>query len=245
MLIVFLTTWISLSPSTAPVPTPTTAAGVFSTAVFLGPLVGGVSNFILLSLFIFAFSPVTGGHLNPNITIATFCVRLTSFPRMVLYVAFQTIGGTLAGLLIRAAYGTRDFVAGGCFINTSLVPVGDAFALEFVGDLALIFISFSVGLDPRQKQVFGPTLGPIFVGLVLGIISFGTSFTRPGYHGVSANPARCFGVFVGSRFPGYHWIHWIGAITADIVHGLVYFIVPPWQYSKAPAASNASRQSPA
>jgi glycerol uptake facilitator-like aquaporin len=245
MLIVFLTVWISLSPATAAVPSPATAAGVFATTPFLGALVGGVSNFILLSLFIFTFSPVSGGHLNPNITIATFFARLTSFPRMVLYVAFQAVGAVLAGLLIRAAYGTRDFVAGGCTIDTALVPVGDAFALEFVCDLALLFMSFGVGLDPRQRQVFGPALGPIFVGLVLGIVSFGTSFTRPGYHGVSANPARCLGVFVGSSFPGYHWVHWVGAITAGIVHGVVYFVVPPWQYSKPPASSLAFRQSSA
>jgi glycerol uptake facilitator-like aquaporin len=117
--------------------------------------------------------------------------------------------------------------------------------LEFICDLALLFMSFGVGLDPRQKQVFGPALGPIFVGFVLGIVSFGTSFTRRGYNGVSANPARCFGVFVGSRFPGYHWIHWIGAITADIVHGLVYFLVPPWQYSKSPTSNIVSTQSSA
>lgn len=161
---------------------------------------------------------------------------------MVLYVAFQTTGATLAGLLIRAAYGSRDFIAGGCSINTSLVPVGDAFVLEFTGDLILLFLSFGVGLDPRQKQVFGPSLAPIFVGLVLGMVTFGTSFTRPGYNGVSTNPARCFGVFVGSRFPGYHWIHWVGVITADIVHGVVYFLVPPWQYTKKSAASHVSRQ---
>lgn len=218
-----------------PVPTPTTAAGVFATTPFLGALVGGISNFILLSLFIFAFSPVSGGHLNPNITIATFFARLTSFPRMVLYVTFQIIGAVLAGLLIRATYGTRNFVAGGCVIDTTLVPIADAFALEFICDLALLFMCFGVGLDPRQRQVFGPALGPIFVGLVLGILTFGTSFTRRGYYGVSANPARCLGVYVGSRFPGYHWIHWLAAITADAVHGVVYFVVPPWQCSKSPS----------
>ena len=125
---------------------------------------------------------------------------------MVLYVAAQIIGATLAGLLIRAAYGTRDFTAGGCGIDTALVPVGDAFVLEFVGDLALLFMSFGVGLDPRQKQVFGPALAPILVGLVLGVVSFGTAFTRRGYNGVSANPARCLGVYVGSTFHHYHWV---------------------------------------
>jgi glycerol uptake facilitator-like aquaporin len=156
---------------------------------------------------------------------------------MVLYVAFQLIGASLAGLLLRASYGTRSFVVGGCGIDTALVPAGDAFALEFTGDLALLVMSFGVGLDPRQKQVFGPALGPIFVGLTLGVVSFGTGFSRKGYNGISANPARCFGVFVGSRFPAYHWIHWIGPISAGLVHGMFYFLIPPWNYTK-PSAKN-------
>ena len=144
------------------------------------------------------------------------------------------------------------------------MPVGDAFVLELVGDLALLFMSFGVGLDPRQKQVFGPALAPILVGLVLGVISVGTAFTRRGYNGVSANPARCLGVFVGSRFPSYHWvsaivlldihcrltephqIHWVGDIAAGMVHGAVYFLVPPWNYQKLARADNfVSRQSSA
>ena len=26
---------------------------------------------------------------------------------------------------------------------------------------------------------------------------------------IGVNPARCFGVYVASHFPGYHWIHWV------------------------------------
>ena len=238
MLIVYLTVWIGISPASAAVPTkPATAAGVFATSSFLGGLVGGMTNFVVLSLLIFCFSPVSGGHLNPNITVATFLARLTSFPRMVLYVVAQIVGASLAGLLVRASYGTRDFVVGGCDVDTDLVSVGQAFAIEFSADLVLLFMSFGVGLDPRQKQVFGPALAPIFVGLTLGVISFGTSFSKPGYAGVSANPARCFGVYVGSRFPGYHWIHWVGDISAGIAHGVCYFLVPPWNYRK-PTAHN-------
>jgi len=34
--------------------------------------------------------------------------------------------------------------------------VGYAFVIECVADLAVLFMAFGVGLDPRQKQVFGP-----------------------------------------------------------------------------------------
>lgn len=71
----------------------------------------------------------------------------------------------------------------GCYMDTSIVSTGSAFAIEFVTDLALILLSFGVGLDPRQKGVFGPTYGPILVGITLGVCIFTTSVIRPGYTG--------------------------------------------------------------
>jgi hypothetical protein len=62
--------------------------------------------------------------------------------------------------------------------------------------------------DPRQRQLIGSALSPFLVGMTLGVLSFGTAFTRYGYGGASLNPARCFGAFAGSRFPGWHWHHW-------------------------------------
>lgn len=71
-------------------------------------------------------------------------------------------------------------------------------------------------------------LAPALVGLALGSLSFGMSWARPGYGGPSMNPARCFGVYVGSRFPGWHWVHWTAAIAASVGHGGFYYVVPPW-----------------
>ena len=228
MLLVYMTTYIAISPLNAPIPSPSVTSGIFSTTNFLGPLIGGITNAILLTLFIYCFGGVSGAHLNPLISLATFFARLTSLPRTVLYVVFQTIGATLAGLLIRASYGTREFKTGGCFLETETVTIGSMFAIEFTACLTLLFLAFGVGLDPSQRQIFGPALAPILVGLALGVMSFGTAFARPGYGGASMNPARCFGVFVGSRFPGWHWIHWVAPLAAGMLHGLFYIIIPPW-----------------
>ena len=54
------------------------------------------------------------------------------------------------------------------------------------------FLAFGVGLDPRQAELFGPRLGPLFVGCSLGIVSFASSGLAAGYTGASMNPARCF-----------------------------------------------------
>jgi glycerol uptake facilitator-like aquaporin len=209
-LLVWLTVFISAHP-TGPPPLPSPTSGIYSTPTFLGPLVGGITNIITLTLFIYTLGPVSGGHLNPIITISTFTARLTTFPRMVLYIAFQTLGAVIAGLMMRSTYGSRDFLAGGCSVDTSIVPTKDIFALEFMADLTLLFLAFGVGLD-----------------------------VRTGYGGASMNPARCMGAYVGSRFPEYTWIVWVAPISASIIHGVIYWALPPWTYPKPNQLASAA-----
>ncbi len=65
----------------------------------------GVINIFLLSLFIYALSPASGGHINPIITFTTVTAGLTGFPRGFLYIVGQTIGAAIAGGLIRGSFG--------------------------------------------------------------------------------------------------------------------------------------------
>ncbi|KAF4762396.1 hypothetical protein HAV15_006860 [Penicillium sp. str.  len=214
-----------------------TLRSAFATGALVPSLLGGLTASLVLPLFIFATGPVSGAHLNPTITIATFFGGLATLPRCILYIGFQTFGGAMAGLLLRASFDTRSFIVPGCYIDTTKVSVGSAFAIEFTTDFALIFLSFGVGLDPRQRSVFGPALGPIFVGIVLGMCTFVTGFSRIGYTGFSGNPARCFGAMVGSHFASYHWIHWIAPLSASIIHGMLYHFIPPYSRKRTPDVS--------
>ncbi|EED14795.1 aquaporin transporter, putative [Talaromyces stipitatus ATCC 10500] len=234
-LLIFITGWIAIRPrpaSSTSSSTEPTAAGVFGTSTFLGPLIGGITNWLFLTLFIYSFAPISGGHINPTITLATFFARLISLPRMTLYLMGQTGGGALAGLVLHNLFGSSNFVVGGCFIETNLVEVRQALLLEFMCTLTLVFIAFGVALNPRQERIFGPALAPWLVGLTLGLLSWSSSYEKPGYAGASMNPARCFGVYVGSGFPGYHWIHWVGVFCATLGHGLFYQLLPPWTTDK-------------
>lgn len=142
---------------------------------------------------------------------------------MVLYLIGQMAGAALAGLVLKDVYGSSDFAVGGCLIETNLVKVRQAFVLEFMCTLTLIFIAFGVALNPRQERIFGPALAPWLVGLTLGLLSWSSAYEKPGYAGASMNPARCFGVYVGSGFPGYHWIHWVSCFESrhtDLLKGL-------------------------
>jgi hypothetical protein len=97
-------------------------------ATSLGPVLpaafGSMVNMVLISLFIFAAGPVSGGHFNPLIT-----ARLAIFPRTILYVMFQSLGAVVAGFLVRASLGGKPEdlpLVPGCYIDTGLVSPGEA-----------------------------------------------------------------------------------------------------------------------
>ncbi len=58
------------------------------------------------------------------------------------------------------------------------------------------FLGIGTGLDPRQGLVFGPQLGPLLVGLSLGIVTSATTDIAAGYAGANLNPARCVALSV-------------------------------------------------
>lgn len=155
---------------------------------FAVTLYAGLINFIGLMLFIFAAGPASGGHLNPSITMGTFFAGLSTFPRTVLYISAQATGGIVGGYLLRLALGADGYfpsgIIPGCTVDTTRVSLGQFFVLEMMFAQALLFAAFGVGLDPRQKKVFGPAFGPVLVGLTLGFGTLVSALVKPGYSGV-------------------------------------------------------------
>ncbi len=88
---------------------------------------------------------------------------------------------------------------GGCFWDAAEATSGQVFLNEVFASFTMLYLAFGVGLDPRQAILFGPKLGPILVGVALGIMSFASSGTIPGYTGAQMNPARCFAFGVARR----------------------------------------------
>ncbi|KAJ9603916.1 hypothetical protein H2200_011438 [Cladophialophora chaetospira] len=208
-----------------PTATETSIGAVFPVAL------AAIVQIFLVSLFIYAAGPVSGAHFNPLITLGTFAARLTSLPRMVLYVSHQCAGAVVGAYLVRAALGIGPSslkIVPGCYIDASLVAPAEAFAFESVMCFIQLFLAFGLGLDPRNETAFGPALAPILIGLSSAISLFITAFARPGYLGTSLNPARCLGLMAaGERFT-YHWVHWVGPIMGSTVNGLLYWLVPPY-----------------
>jgi glycerol uptake facilitator-like aquaporin len=206
-----------------------------ATATSLGVIVpvtiAAIVQFLIVSLFIFSLGPVTGAHLTPLITFATFLAKLTSLPRMVLYIVFQCIGSIVGSYILRAALGGDPSVLEmmpGCYIDPDRVSGDQAFALETMGALYVLFLAFGLGLDPRNQGSFGAGVGPFLVGLSSAIGLVAGAIPVPGYYGTSCNPARCLGLMAASHRFTFHWVHWTGDLTACVVHAFIYYAVPPF-----------------
>lgn len=173
-------------------------------------LYAALLNFVSLSLFVYAAAPASGGHLNPSVTMATFFAGLSTLPRTVIYVVAQCAGAVVGAFWLRLGLGEGFFprvgfflfvcflvvwedcevdicpqgAIPGCTVDPAQVSPGQLFALEYLFALALIFLAFGVGLDPRQGKVFGPALSPILVGATLAFATLASSTAKPGYTGV-------------------------------------------------------------
>ncbi|KAK8039968.1 aquaporin- Major intrinsic protein family [Apiospora rasikravindrae] len=154
----------------------------------------GVWTAVMLSTLILATAPATGGHINPMITWTTMLCGLCPVPRALLYMVAQTAGAALAGGILVGSWGSAK---------------------------AARYLSFGVGLDPRQAQMYGPALGPILVGLCFGMVNFVTTGTAPGYSGATMNPARCFGMAVASGDWSKQWVWWVAPHQIDTADGSI------------------------
>ncbi len=199
--------------------------------------IAGVSNIFLLTLFIMAIAPGSGGHINPLVTFGTMLCGLTGFSRGVLYLTGQTIGAALAGGILWGAFGAERAIethGSGCFREPGSVTAKQALLLETVSSFAFLVLAFGVALDPRQQKLFGPLVGPLAVGSSLGIVSFASAGMVPGYTGATMNPAKCFAFAITRRNFVDQWIWWLGPFCGSWLLAITYFIAPPYHSSSVP-----------
>ncbi|KAM4068042.1 major intrinsic protein domain-containing protein [Hirsutella rhossiliensis] len=189
----------------------------------------GILSAVLLSLYIYATAPVSGGHINPMITFSSVLVGRCPLSRGVLYMLAHLAGASIAGGLLTGVWGRSKSLSlrgGGCYYDMSQISTGQVFLNEFFASFILLFLAYGVALDPRQPMVYGQRLGPLLVGLSLGLTSFATSGIAPGYPGPQLNPAVCFAFGVARRDLSGQWIWWFASAAASVLLVVMFAIAP-------------------
>ena len=170
---------------------------------------------IAFATMVSATSHISGGHLNPAITIGALAGGKILFKTSIYYIIAQLIGAVLAALSLKAFFTPEllESVHYGAPTLGAGVGITAGFFLEALLTFFLVFAVYGTLMDER-----GPKVGGLFIGLVITMdILVGGPLT-----GASMNPARTFGSALVSGFWENHLVYWVGPALGGFVAALVY-----------------------
>lgn len=172
---------------------------------------------LVLSIMISAMGHVSGGHFNPAVTVGFMVTKKQSVGTGISYIISQLIGGTVAGLLLRAIFVAETWQKAG--LGTPKLAAGVGFGtgilVEIILTFFLVIAIWGTAVDDRK-----PNIGGFGIGLMIAAdILMGGPIT-----GASMNPARTFGpALAGGGFDGInHLVYWIGPIVGAVIAALIY-----------------------
>ncbi|CAG8635186.1 13429_t:CDS:2, partial [Ambispora leptoticha] len=191
----------------------------------------GFAHLPIIGLLIVAIGPISGGHLNPIVTMTAVFTRVLSFPCGLAYIACQTVGAALGGALLRSlcTQKTIDTTSlGACVFENTMFSVGSAFIGESVIAFTIAFVVHNVALDPKQSKEFSLSVTAFVVGATFAMVVWLSGGINPGWPGAGTNPAKCFGLSVGSGNFSHHWIAWVGPLFGTLTYAIAYSLMSPF-----------------
>ncbi|MBI5754038.1 aquaporin [Candidatus Peregrinibacteria bacterium] len=164
------------------------------------PVPGQVLAGLTLGLFVYMVGGISGGYLNPAVTVAMASVKKISVKDAVLYIIFQLIAGFLA------LYFTRWFIGGTTGVEkfpTDMVVWKTALA-EAIGAAMLVFGVSAVVEKKVKEDMHGIVIGgSLLLGIMLtGAVSYGI-----------LNPA----VAVGVGVPYTAYVYFVAPLVGGVL----------------------------
>lgn len=180
---------------------------------------------------IYAIGKISGGHINPAVTIGLLVTKNISGKNASVYIVAQFIGAIIASLCLLGIFGV-DIAAGigslGANVPATGISFFQAMLAEIIGTFLLVLVVMGVAVDKKAD----PGTYGLSIGLAIGI---SLTFLGP-ITGGCINPARGFSPYLVSFLVGNpaglvwsnYLIFLIGPIVGGIIAALVYkFISTP------------------
>jgi MIP family channel proteins len=162
-----------------------------------------------------AIGHISGGHLNPAVTLAMLVTGRVGVIKALLYIVAQCLGAIAgAGVLKAVTPDSLHDSLGATTVNGKLNPV-QGFGVEFLITFVLVFVIFSV-TDENRADITGSI--PLIIGLTVTTCHlFAIQYT-----GSSMNSARALGPAVLTNTWAHHWVYWLGPCGGGIAAAILY-----------------------
>ncbi len=170
---------------------------------------------LAIAVMISATAAVSGGHLNPAVTIGLWSAKKIDSLNAVGYVVAQCLGAIFAAFLIKQC--VPDTVLTAVGMGTPALGAGitttQALVTEIILTFFLVFVVYGTGVDSRA-----PKCGGLFIGLTVALdIMMGGPIS-----GAAMNPARYIGpALLGGGLQNC-WIYWVGPIVGGLLAAQIY-----------------------
>ncbi len=186
-------------------------------AAFVGV---ALAHGLTIAVMVTATGHISGGHLNPAVTLGLFAAGRVRVSQAVVYIVSQLIGASLAAALLLLTVPTGAPVTAQAALSGATpdlgpgVSVGQGILVEAVLTFFLLFAVAGTAVDDRTPA----RIGGLAIGLtVLLDILMGGRLT-----GAAMNPARTFGPALVSGHWSNHVVYWVGPVLGAAIAGIVY-----------------------
>ena len=176
---------------------------------------------LAIMVFAFAYGSISGGHMNPAVTVGVLAAGAMRVEEALGYVVSQLVGGIAGALLLWVVLGGAGTglgmpqLANGLVLGPTTVTITPA--AGFVIEALLAFFLVTTVLSTAVAGRAG-NLAPLAIGMTLTLnITMGGALT-----GAPFNPARALGPMVATGNFTNAWLYMmaplVGAVIAAFVH---------------------------
>eukprot|EP00933_Yihiella_yeosuensis_P022650 TRINITY_DN17804_c0_g1_i1.p1 TRINITY_DN17804_c0_g1~~TRINITY_DN17804_c0_g1_i1.p1 ORF type:complete len:499 (-),score=87.70 TRINITY_DN17804_c0_g1_i1:95-1591(-) len=172
----------------------------------------------MLMALVYAFGPISGGHLNPSVSVAAGLVGKMPWPKVCAYVMLQMSGGIVAGLACYEVFGKSLGVS-----PPEHFGFWFAALVELIYTMMLCFVVLNVAMARRSNPEGDQNH---YFGLAIGFVIIAGGYAAGGISGALFNPAASIGLGVAGNAnasaAGYPWglayagVQLLGAMVAAL-----------------------------
>ncbi|MDE1761724.1 MAG: aquaporin [Candidatus Micrarchaeota archaeon] len=180
-----------------------------------GLLIAAFGNGIALALAVTLSINISGGHINPAVSLVMAALRKISPRDALVYIIAQLVGGIIGGLSLVLLYpsAAAGIVSYGAPVLAQGVGALTGIGVEAVLTFILVFTILCILVDRR---------GPKITGFAPGLAVFIDVLAGGALTGAAMNPARAMGPMIATGFFSNWYVYWIGPIVGAIVAALIY-----------------------